>query len=59
VRFLGAGTIAISAIWTLAKLAKPVVGGLGISILTTPRGLMSGRAARRSRVGGELLCEVW
>ena len=38
---------------------KPVVGGLGISILTTPRGLMSGRAARRNRVGGELLCEVW
>jgi small subunit ribosomal protein S8 len=38
---------------------KPVVGGLGICILTTPRGLMSGRAARRARVGGELLCEVW
>ena len=38
---------------------KPVVGGLGISILTTPRGLMSGRAARKARVGGELLCEVW
>jgi len=37
----------------------PVVGGLGISILTTPRGLMSGRAARKNRVGGELLCEVW
>jgi len=38
---------------------KPVVGGLGISIVTTPRGLMSGRAARKNRVGGELLCEVW
>ncbi|HVS74767.1 MAG TPA: 30S ribosomal protein S8 [Candidatus Acidoferrales bacterium] len=38
---------------------KPVVGGLGISILTTPKGLMSGRAARRARVGGEVLCEVW
>jgi small subunit ribosomal protein S8 len=38
---------------------KPVVGGLGISILTTPRGLMSGRAARKNKVGGELLCEVW
>jgi small subunit ribosomal protein S8 len=38
---------------------KPVVGGLGISILTTPKGLMSGRAARRNKVGGELLCEVW
>jgi small subunit ribosomal protein S8 len=38
---------------------KPVMGGLGVSILTTPRGLMSGRAARKANVGGELLCEVW
>lgn len=38
---------------------KPVVGGLGISILTTPKGLMSGRTARRARLGGELLCEIW
>jgi small subunit ribosomal protein S8 len=38
---------------------RPVVGGLGISIMTTPKGLMSGRAARKARVGGELLCEVW
>ena len=38
---------------------KSVVGGLGINILTTPRRLMSGRAARRARLGGELLCEVW
>lgn len=38
---------------------RPVVGGLGINILTTPRGLMTGRAARKARVGGEVLCEVW
>jgi small subunit ribosomal protein S8 len=38
---------------------RPVVGGLGISILTTPKGLMSGRAARKAHVGGEILCEVW
>jgi len=38
---------------------RPVVGGLGISIVTTPKGLMSGRAARKAKVGGELLCEVW
>lgn len=38
---------------------RPVVGGLGISILTTPRGVMSGRAARKANIGGELLCEVW
>ena len=38
---------------------RPVVGGLGINILTTPKGLMSGRSARKSNVGGEILCEVW
>jgi len=38
---------------------RAVVGGLGISILTTPRGVMTGRAARKARVGGELLCEIW
>ena len=38
---------------------KPVVGGLGISILTTPKGVMSGRAARKAKIGGEILCEVW
>ena len=38
---------------------RPVVGGLGISIMTTPKGLMSGRAARKAKIGGELLCEVW
>ncbi|HEX2714552.1 MAG TPA: 30S ribosomal protein S8 [Candidatus Acidoferrales bacterium] len=42
-----------------ASEIRAVVGGLGISILTTPRGLMTGRAARKARVGGELLCEVW
>ena len=36
-----------------------VFSGLGISILSTSRGLMSDREARRQRVGGELLCEVW
>jgi small subunit ribosomal protein S8 len=46
-RYLGASDI------------KPVVGGLGISILTTPKGLMSGRSARRAHIGGEMLCEIW
>jgi small subunit ribosomal protein S8 len=36
-----------------------VVSGLGISILSTSRGLMSDRQARAQKVGGELLCEVW
>jgi small subunit ribosomal protein S8 len=38
---------------------RPVVGGMGISILSTPRGLMTGQTARKAGVGGELMCEVW
>jgi small subunit ribosomal protein S8 len=38
---------------------KPVVGGMGIAIVSTPRGLMTGSSARKEGVGGELLCEVW
>jgi small subunit ribosomal protein S8 len=38
---------------------RPVVGGMGIAILSTPRGLMTGQSARKEGVGGELLCEVW
>lgn len=38
---------------------RRVQGGMGISILTTPRGVMTGREARRQKVGGEILCEVW
>jgi small subunit ribosomal protein S8 len=36
-----------------------VVGGLGIAVVSTPRGLMTERQARRSNVGGEVLCYVW
>ena len=36
-----------------------VLGGLGINILTTPRGVMTGSTARKEGVGGEVLCHVW
>jgi small subunit ribosomal protein S8 len=36
-----------------------VLGGMGISILSTPRGVLSGTEARKQNVGGELLCFVW
>ena len=36
-----------------------VVSGMGVSILSTSRGVMTDRDARKQRVGGELLCEVW
>jgi small subunit ribosomal protein S8 len=36
-----------------------VYGGLGINILSTSRGVMTGRTAAREGVGGEILCNVW
>ena len=36
-----------------------VLTGMGISILSTSRGVMTDREARKQRLGGELLCEVW
>ncbi len=36
-----------------------VLSGLGISILSTSHGLMSDRAARQHKLGGEVICEVW
>ncbi len=35
-----------------------VVGGLGVNILTTPKGLMTGRDAEKQGVGGEILCQI-
>ncbi len=36
-----------------------VLGGLGINILTTPKGVMTGKTARKEGVGGEVLCQIW
>jgi small subunit ribosomal protein S8 len=36
-----------------------VLGGMGINILTTPRGVMTGRDAHKEHIGGEILCRVW
>lgn len=60
-----------SVISTLDRVSRPgrrayvgageiprVLGGLGVNILTTPRGLMTGKSARRAGVGGEVLCNV-
>ena len=40
------------------KELKPVLGGLGISIISTSKGVISDREARRENIGGEVLCEV-
>ena len=42
-----------------SKEIQRVLGGLGVNILTTPRGVMTGRQARKQGVGGEVLCEIW
>jgi len=42
----------------ITNLSKPY-GGLGISILSTPKGVMSDQQARKNNVGGEVLCEVF
>jgi small subunit ribosomal protein S8 len=42
-----------------SKEVPRVLGGLGINILTTPRGVMTGRSARKEGVGGEVLCHVY
>jgi len=69
--FLRYGTDGQSAISTLERVSRPgrrvyvgaheipkVMGGLGVNILTTPRGVMTGKAARKAGVGGEVLCSV-
>ena len=61
-----------AVITNLARVSRPgcrvyvrrteiprVLGGMGINILTTPNGVMTGRQARRQGLGGELLCEIW
>jgi small subunit ribosomal protein S8 len=67
-RYSPEGTSVIS---TLERVSRPgrrvyvstrqiprVLGGMGINILTTPRGLMTGKNARKAGVGGEVLCSV-
>ena len=70
--YLKYGSDNAAAISNLQRVSRPgcrvyvsrndiprVLGGLGINILTTPRGVMTGRQARKEGVGGEILCEVW
>ena len=60
-----------SVISTLERVSRPgrrvyvstreiprVLGGMGVNILTTPRGLMTGKNARKAGVGGEVLCSI-
>ena len=45
--------------YVASKEVPRVLGGMGINILTTPQGVMTGRQARKQGVGGEVLCQIW
>lgn len=46
-------------IYVAADEIPAVRSGLGISVISTSKGLMTGRSARKANLGGELLCKVW
>lgn len=38
---------------------RPVYGGIGVSLISTPKGVMTGKEAKEKNLGGEVLCHVW
>jgi small subunit ribosomal protein S8 len=46
-------------VYSGAEALRPVLNGLGISIISTSRGVISDREARQRKLGGEVLCELW
>ena len=46
-------------IYSRAKDLRPVLNGLGISVISTSRGVVSDREARQRNLGGEVLCQIW
>ena len=46
-------------VYTQKKEIPWVLSGMGISILSTPKGVMTGQNARKSGLGGEILCKIW
>ncbi len=46
-------------VYVKSKDIKPVYNGLGIAILSTSKGVMTDKKARREKVGGEVLCHIW
>ncbi len=46
-------------VYTSRAAIRKVLGGLGVSVLTTPKGIMSGARARKQGLGGEILCNIW
>ena len=68
-RYSPQGESVISRLERVSKLSRrvylpsdeipKVLGGLGINILTTSKGVMTGKSARKAKVGGEVLCQVY
>src|SRR5262245_44598790 len=68
-RYDGEGRSFLSGIERVSKPGKrvysgheeipQVFGGLGVTIVSTPKGMMSGRKARKTGIGGEVVCSVW
>lgn len=68
-KYTGKGSSVITGLERVSKPGRRVYtgyrdipwvrSGLGINILSTPQGLMTGRKARRARLGGEVLCNIW
>ena len=46
-------------VYCRAKELRPVLNGMGITIISTSRGVVSDREARQRKLGGEVLCEIW
>jgi len=46
-------------VYVKSKNVKPVLNGMGITILSTSKGIMTDKIARRENLGGEILCNVW
>jgi small subunit ribosomal protein S8 len=46
-------------VYSGARDLRPILNGLGISIISTSRGVVSDREARQKNLGGEVLCELW
>ncbi|MBI4970349.1 MAG: 30S ribosomal protein S8 [Candidatus Omnitrophica bacterium] len=59
IRFLGRVSKPGLRKYVSSKDVKKVLGGFGISIISTPKGLLTNKKARENNVGGELLIKVW
>ncbi len=46
-------------VYSSAEDLKPVLNGLGISVVSTSKGLLSDREAKTQKFGGEIICEIW